>query len=379
MSIAGVSLFLIFLILPLLLACGTLIIIALKGKPAWSAPLCGKCKYDLRGKDPEQTPTCPECGADLSGPRAVLYMRGKGRRWGLAAWGIVLLLAPVLGVAGSIGAAYFLNRSHIGPGNYAGASNTALINTHLPARIDEPWCWRELESRLAAGTLSAAESEAAVRQLIAHMKATKPGGWRTPFHWQKDFLKKAHKAGHFSDAVATDLCDAFYGPAPTWYPFDRYRTDRGPVSFDLVWKCTWDDHGGLPALLVWDVTAIEIDGKPIKLAKDQFIFDRWNGRIDGGLPAGEHEVVAKVTAAYIEKSKLIGLDRHELPPRSWPTSVKKWNTDVKGTLRVYEPDETLVALSNDPALNPEPYIKINRVAVQPYQGKTKIMIDYKLD
>jgi len=48
------------LFVPLLLACGTLLMMAWWGKPAWSTPYCRKCRYDLRGRNPEETRACPE-------------------------------------------------------------------------------------------------------------------------------------------------------------------------------------------------------------------------------------------------------------------------------------------------------------------------------
>ena len=83
-------------IVPFVLAGGTIIWIGLRTKRSQSATICAQCRKDLSKTDLGTIAVCPSCGVDLSQANSVVVLPNQRRRWGLAIWGITLLLTPVV-------------------------------------------------------------------------------------------------------------------------------------------------------------------------------------------------------------------------------------------------------------------------------------------
>ncbi len=358
---------------PFLLAIVTILWIGFRQKPAWSTPICGECMGQLRERKPDRLTNCPECGADLTDPKAVLYVRVQGRRWGLVVWGGLLLVTPVLGIGALFVAQHFIGPS---PSNLRGVSTKELIQQRLPKRIDEPWVWRELENRLTAGKLSQKEVDEAVQQLIAHMKTTRPQGWDRPLNWQDDFLKSANQAKKISDPVLFALCDAFYGPKPVVEPLPRIREGQQGFEIEVKYGSTWSGHSGLGVELLWEVTQVLLDGKPIDVRQNHKHGERWSGHYDGSLAAGDYEVTVEIQCAYVDQGKLVGLNAHDLPAKRWPKTRRQWKQTASAPLKVYTKDVQIVPLSKDPRRDPNTTggIEVSRFVVQADRDDSKKLI-----
>ncbi len=225
-------------VLPFLLAIGTVLWVGLHRSPTWSLPACANCGRDLRWLDLNQVTVCPQCQADLAAPKAVAFHRKQYRSGRMIVWGMVLLLMPVVGIGGAMLVSIAAGPSSQGLGLL---STKELLQKRLAAQVDEPWIWRELEQRLAAGKLTQQEVDDAVNILIAHMKTTAPGGWDQPFHWQGDFLKAASAAGMISDPVLLDLCDAYFGAKAKILPLLRVREDSDALNLEVEYGSAWND------------------------------------------------------------------------------------------------------------------------------------------
>jgi len=359
---------------PFLLAIVTILWIGFRHKPAWSTPICGECKDELRETKPDRLTNCPECGADLANPKAVLYVRVQGRRWGLVVWGGLLLVMPVLGIGAMFVTQHFIGAS---PSNLGGVSTKELIQQRLPKRIDEPWVWRELENRLTAGKLSQKEVDEAVQQLIAHMKTTRPQGWDRPLNWQDEFLKSANQAGKISDPVLFALCDAFYGPKPVVEPLPRIREGQQQgFGIEVKYGSTWSSHSGLGVELLWEVTQVLLDGKPLNVRQNHKHGEDWSGYYDGSLGAGDYEVTVEVQCAYVDPNKLLGQNKHDLPAKLWPKARKQWKLSASAPLKVYTKDVPIVPLTTDPGRDPTRAggIQVGRLVVQADRNDGKKLI-----
>lgn len=286
-------------------------------------------------------------------------------------WGISLVVIPFIGFGVIAITQMFAGTS---PGNLGLQSTTLLIDQQLPKQIDAPWVWRELEKRVATGTLLQEEADAAVRQLIAHMKATKPEGWDQPLSWQKDFIASARRNGLLSDSVTFELCDAFYGPDPRIQPLPRIREGTSQFDMEIEYGSPWSSHTGVDLSLLWHVDRVLLNGSPIKVEQRYNDRGRWGGLHNGTVPVGDHEVTFEVTCAYIDSAKLIGIDSGSLPPARWPNTAKRWKRTVSAPFRVFTADESLVRLTTDPNLNPRSGIQVKRCVVQTGNDNTKKVI-----
>lgn len=332
-------------------------------------------RTNCEGRNRKSVTECSECGADLTGPQAVLYARVQYRRWGLVTWGGLLLLTPVLGLTGLFVAQFFLFRG-TSPTGLRALSTREIIQQELPKQIDQPTVWRELEFRLNAGKLSQKEVDDAVKRLTSHMKAKKPQGWGQPMHWQDDFLKPANQAGKISDPVLFALCDAFYGPRPVIEPLPRIREGQQGLQIDVNHGSTWSHSLGLGIELLWEVTEVKLDGKPLEFRRQHKHGERWGGYHDDALEAGDHEVSVDVVCAYVDKDKLLGLSPHNLPAKRWPKARKQWKVTVSAPLKVYTKDVQIVPLTTDPSRDPikAGAIRVDRFVVQADRDDTKKLV-----
>lgn len=308
----------------------------------------------------------------------VLWIGVRRRRYGLVAWGGLLVAAPFIGV----GVLYLADRAEPPINARALPSNAQRFATDqllgkLPGQMEEPYVWRELERRVNSGALSREEAERAIEALVAHMKQKKPDGWDQPLHWADGFVQNASAAGLLSDETRIALADAFYGTRPAVQPLPRVRENSPSFNLGVKFGNTWGRTSGIDLALVWDVTAVKIDGEPLDVRQTHHFADDWSGHCAAQLPAGEHELSAEIECAYIARSKLIGLDEHDLPSERWPTPVKRWTATASSPFRVYTDAEPIVALATDPDQDPRRFgaIDVERLVAQAgEQGGAKIVV-----
>ena len=341
-------------IVPFILAICTIYWIATRKKSDSLVPVCGKCGHDLRSADPDDMTRCTQCEADLTEPGGLSFTRVAGRRWGLAIWATMLLLMPVVGGVTMAVARNFYGPS---PGGMGILSNQEVIEDRLPKQIEEPWVWRELEDRRAAGSLSKKEVDDAVKKLIAHMTAKRPQGWNQPLNWSDRFLTPAIQAGMVSDEVLFELCDAFHGTKPVIKPLMRLREGPGNFRIEVEYGNSWGAHSDLGVVLVWEIGQVLLDGEPIQVRQIHKHGQNWSGNYQGKLTAGDRELTVEVQAAYIDKSKLIGLNANSLPKNRWPKARKRWKTSVTAPLTVHPidtPISSFLSLVTDKQRDPGP-------------------------
>jgi len=288
----------------------------------------------------------------------------------MIAWGFALLLMPAIGLAGMI---VLRTVAGPGPGGLGVLSNQEVIQKRLPPQVDQPWVWQELERRLAAGKLSQKEVDEAVEILIGHMKATKPNGWDEPFHWQDSFLTAATSAGLISDPVLMELCDAFFGTKAKLKPLERMREGRAGFAPQIKFGNRWDHHFGAGVKLLWEVTSIKLDGKPLPVRQTSKNDHEWSGYYDDPLPVGEHKVTFEIECAYIDDAKLAGLTTGRLPARNWPEALKRWQQTLSTKFTVHSTEEQILEFVTDFERSPERTggIQVNRLVAMDDQGGGK--------
>jgi hypothetical protein len=251
----------------------------------------------------------------------------RERRRELVAWGVFLLLMPIL-VRGTV--------SLLWPRQdpLRLLSDERLIETRLPNRINEPWIWDELERRLSAGDLSKEEVDAAVGQLISHMKTARPQGWQSSLPWQKDFIVSARQARLLSDETFFALCDAFFGTQPVLPPINPiFKTARQfPLGVDF--GNPFSNLSGLSVDLLWQVAGATIDGKPVTLEQIHKSGQNWRGRVLGEFSPGDHELKIKIECAYVDSSSYTAMNVHSLPIEQWPKALKRWKLEVTTPIKV---------------------------------------------
>ncbi|MEX2316731.1 MAG: hypothetical protein WD669_06240 [Pirellulales bacterium] len=258
-----------------------------------------------------------------------LGWRGK-RRWGLVAWGAVLLLMPVV-IQGTL-SLFLPSRDPLRV-----LSNRRLIETRLPGTLNEPWVWREVERRAAGGDLTREDVDAALVQLIAMMKSTRPQGWDQPLSWQRDFIKNAAQANLISDETFLELYDAFYGPQPVVRPVPAVNPRATGFRLEIEYGNPWSDNSSLGVELLWNVAKISVDGKPVTLKQLQRFGENWNGYCEGKFEPGDHEVTVDFDCAYVDPSLLTAPSGKALPTAQWTQTKKRWTTSVSVPVKVEEP------------------------------------------
>ncbi len=333
--------------LPVVMAAAVIAVIGWRGRLRWSSPMCAKCKYDLRGSIPEQTKSCPECGSDLNGRRAVLFTRA-GRRWGLLAFALLILVLPW----GSLGGIYlyhqYQSRAQGNPSSLP-SMTTAEVLAVTAAKPDEPWAWRDLERRLGARQLSYEQVAIAIDQLITHMTTNRPDGWNEPLHWKKGFLEAAYQSNSISQEQLFALYDAFFGPAPKVDSFNRVRQTITKITVRSRYGGPWDLPFSLKPL--HDVRRVTINGAAVEFTPTHHHEEHLYGSIPLVLKPGSYEVEFEFDLALIDDKHLLGFD-YNTRSAQWPEALRRWTKTVKVPLSVYADDVELVGTTVDPSLDP---------------------------
>jgi hypothetical protein len=280
-------------------------------------------------REPETFLTALQLGATVGSFLAAIGtiiwigLHGTPRRRGLIAWGVALLATPLLTALVVI--------LLMPTGNPLSLMTTQrLIAVRLPQQINEPWAWDELERRLRAGKLAKTEVDAAVRELVAHMKQTNPQGWNQPFPWQRRFLEPALQQNMISEPVFLDLCVAFFGTQPTVTLLPPALSDGDTrFNFRIDYGTPWSDSSGLGVKLVWDVKGLELDGKHVTVRRFQKHFGREaQVNAEGPLAAGDNQLVLEIDCAVIDESRLQGANLDTLKASQWPQTRKRWTSKV---------------------------------------------------
>jgi len=305
-----------------------------------------------------------------------LFVIGKRqKRRGLVLWASLLLVVPFFGFGLLAVGERYLGSA---PGGLGVLTTNQIIQQRLPNQIEEPWVWQELQRRIAAGKLTAAEADAALAALVKHMLAKKPQGWDRPLNWQQGFLQDATAANLVSQQQLLQMCDAFYGK-PGLRPLPRLRAGKVDLDLRLDYDSSWDDHSGLPYKLIWASKRMLVDGEPVKFENQRHGRNDWFGKLRGNLDAGDHEIAIEIDAAYIDRDKLLGIDTNELPAERWPQAAKRWTHTIKVPLKVFGTQEEIVKLTTDPKDDPRQNnaIQVERIVIQP-QGADKAKVVLKL-
>jgi hypothetical protein len=249
------------------------------------------------------------------------------RRPGVVAWGVSLVLFPVLLQAG---VAILL------PSNdpLRILSTGRLIETRLPARVNEPWIWNELERRLVAGDLSQEDVDSALEKLVQYMRTNSPQGWNQPLSWQNKFITAAKQAKLLSPESFYALGDAFYGPQPVLRPVPPLDVANTRFLVHADFGNPWADHSGLGVELLWQVTDVSLDGAPLRFQQSQSFGRNTDVMVLAQLPAGKHQILLTVECAYVDKTLLAGPQFNPLPINQWPTALKRWRLEVPVPVKV---------------------------------------------
>jgi len=246
------------------------------------------------------------------------------RRWGLAIWGVALLLTPVVVQIALSVIAPTRNPLQL-------LSTQRLIRNRLPKQIDEPWVWNELVNRMNRQGLTQGDVDEALRQLIACMKQSHPAGWDQPLAWQHDFVRSAVQAKLVSNDVFLDLCDTFFGVKPKAQLLAPVREGKSTVHLGIEYGSHWSSQSGLGVELVWDVKAVLLDGKPIAVQQANKVFHNWSASFNGPFKAGEHELTFEIECGYFNQGRLPPANT---PATQWPPARKRWTTTVAIPLKV---------------------------------------------
>ncbi len=255
-------------------------------------------------------------------------------------------------------------------------SNQQLIKEQLPNQVDQPWVWRELEQRLKTGSLSQADVDETIKELVKFMTTSRPQGWDRPLTWQRTFLESAVGAGKVSDPVLFSLCDAYHGMKPRVEQLPRLREGTARFDIEVRYGSVWASHGGPGLQLLWQVDRVLMDGQPISIRQTSKNGQGWSGRYEGDLKAGEHEITVELDCAYVDEATLKGLNADELSKSRWPKARKRWQQTVSAPLKVYPAKERLVGLTTDARRDPGPGggIVIERLAVLDGDGGKKRIV-----
>ncbi|HEY7088568.1 MAG TPA: hypothetical protein VH518_10795, partial [Tepidisphaeraceae bacterium] len=394
----------IFLFLLILLIVGAALLgMGLRGSPVFTSPRCARCNYDLRAMNfmSGQIGSCPECGADLSAPRAVTFGRLQSRR-GLVGLGATLMTLSLL-AAVLIPFAVRATRSGgaatvaIGPAASSARTTPALLAS-LPATINQPWDWQELERRLGNNTLTTADVDAAFNVLIADLNAKRAAGqYVGALPWVDGFLKLAIQTKTVSPPVLMKLNRSFYGQGPEIRTRPRWRQGQ-PIDVDLELRQPWNLPG---SQFVWALRDVKADDgstlaptsrynekAPTAANPDQFSGANQgnsdsSAKLTQNLSPGDHELTFTFDLGAVpERSTFRGLDGRPGTADKWPNPTTTWQTTVTRKVTIVPADQPVIDVITDPQQDPLKLgvkITVEQALVRPSSRGVEIVIKFKVD
>ena len=166
--------------------------------------------------------------------------------------------------------------------------------------------------------MSNEEVDIAYRALAAHLKKQKNIG---PLSWQRGFLKAAGTKGLGSDEELIALCDIIHGQATAELQGSRFiRVQYGNTWGNQV-------HSGLGLTLLWKVTDILVDDKPLSFESGGHGGTFASFDLESPLPF-DKKVAIKIDCAYVPSDKMIGLNIEEPQDGVMPAPVKRWTQTI---------------------------------------------------
>jgi len=313
---------------PYFLAVGTIFSLAVRSS---REPICSGCHKRLADLEHEKT-TCPGCSADLSQAMAITLAPRSRTRYGLLAWGALLLCMPACGFL----AAYVIVPS----GQPLKAlANQRLIQERLPPGIDQPWVWNELERRLKAGRLSRQEVNTMVSQLAAHLNATQANHSLRSLPWQRQFLQEASQAQLIDPATAIDLCDAYYGSKLPTLSLQPQRLGTGRNNLTLwIRPQTFGHLDSLGVELSWQIKEIKIAGQAMTPTSQRKIGEQWMASFDRlQLFTGDHPVEVELLCAYAPTTAMTKIQISKMASAQSAKPLKTWTHKLTETLHIDPP------------------------------------------
>ena len=337
-----------------------LLVLGIRGSPRLSEPHCAKCGYDLRvlnfaSSEPKR---CSECG-------------GRPQRAGGGDFRPLCQASATdsIGDEHDCGRRAGAVRRQAVSGRGSGPNNpnrsTRTILTSLPGTVSTPWDWQELERRLAAGNLSAAETDAAFDVLIAYLKQERAAGKpQQPLNWAGGFINKGISSGRASQPKVLALSQAYYSPPKVSTP----SAARVGQEIKLEVDCNDNPWNIEKAQKVWALKSVVVGGTQELQPRDAYPNgaaatnrDRFSGTSYGNLhanlthslPPGEYELTFTFDMGVIAPgATLRGIDGRPGSVEKWPAPLATWQAVVKQKITIVGRADPLVALVTDPALDP---------------------------
>jgi len=296
---------------------------------------------------------------------------------GLRVWALLLAFTPLVGGL-CVPLFYHLQRTvsrppapaSASPSDYPDIATPLLISKYLPPKVDEPWVWNELETRIRKRTLSPEEANDALQVFIDHMKKSKPGGWDSSLSWQSQFIGAAQKNNLFSDKKMVQFLDAFF-EKPT-VELTRIRENSKRLPFDIRFGSRWA-RSSLGYCLLWNIKSVAIDDQVVKTKEENRYQGDLSAVYENSLASGDHELKIVLESAYVDSAKLVGLENWKLKSSAWPIALKNWDETIVVPFKVYPEDDQIIQLSKDPLNDPRKYITCSLIAQNENETKKLVL------
>jgi len=214
--------------------------------------------------------------------------------------------------------------------------------------------WNVLGERVNAGKLSPTDARALVAGSTAWLRLEYPGGYWETLPWLAPLWQDVFNHRLVTDQEVLDLLQAFYSK-PLIHHLPRIRQGRA-ITLEIGMRNIWNDNL-LNHVLFCNVRSVSVDGQEVvpRYGNDNSgECGSWEEFSCGlpveSLPPGRHLLKCEVDSALIPLEATKALRNH--PGQKWPDGVRRWTRTAEAELLVYAEDEVIVALSDDPALDP---------------------------
>ncbi len=237
-----------------------------------------------------------------------------------------------------------------------------------------PWAWQELEKR----NLTRQDAAHIMQGLIVWLRQKYPDGHNQPISWLDNYLKELREQQLVTDRQAIDFLVALHGNLQGPKAL-RIRAGERSVDFHAQCRYIWSSSL-LGYVLLTSEGVVTVDGQPVKL-RDNFGRNWQSDYVDitvelPALAPGKHQLKIESLTALVRADDVEGMAA-DAPSADWPPAAKRWTRTNEIELEIFAPGTPVVALTQEPALNPQQNgFGIKQAVVRRKGGKPQLTVKF---
>ncbi len=245
------------------------------------------------------------------------------------------------------------------------------------AQPNSPWAWNELKKHKLTKEQAAKVMDGLGPWMKKEIKA---GDDVPPMTWLNDLLEELYKNGLVSDEQAIEFRKVLAGSVTHEEGGIRFREGKKQRVVSVRVASPWYDRL-FGYTLMGEFVSASVDGQAITMRSGN---RHWKSTQFYGelvlpeLAPGKHVLTLEFLSALAPVADLVGVSEMA-PSADWPKTAYRWKRSCQINVTVYSKDAEIVAMTQDPALDPVKVgkLRMKQVVVQSRGKKAQLVVQFE--